>query len=125
MSNSDKQQENNQGVELIARFAKCPWCGSTDRMMGRLAKEMVEQGLLTEGIDIGLAEVGGPIIDPSKTSQMLSVSTRSGMFALRDICVGCGREITVKIEKKPVTVGLGPPPGAGGPPMSPGLGGPR
>jgi len=109
MDNNERPQ-----VEVIARFKKCPWCGSTDRMMGRLAKEMVENGLLSEGIEVGLVEVGGPIIDPTKTSQMLTKSIRPGMFALRDICVGCGREVTVKIEKKQLVVGLGPQPNVGG-----------
>ena len=97
--------DNNQ-VEVIARFAKCPWCGSTDRMMGRLGNELKEQGLIDENMEVGLAEVGGPIIDPTKVSQMLVASVKPGMFALRDICIGCGREITVKIEKKPVMIGL-------------------
>lgn len=107
-SSNDKPQ-----VELIARFGKCPWCGSTDRMMGRLGKEMVEKGQLSEGIDVGINEIGGPIIDPSKTNQMLAKSIRPGMFALQDICVGCGRGITVKIEKKLVLVEAMPPPGTG------------
>ncbi len=102
--------ENDQSpVELIARFAKCPDCGSTDRMMGRLTAEMIEKGLLSEGIDVGTHEIGGPIIDPSKSSRMLSVSIRPGMYALRDICIGCGREITVKIERRLIRVDLVPP----------------
>ncbi len=99
--------ENQQPqVEMIARFAKCPDCGSTDFMMKRLAKEMVENGQLTEGMDVGIHELGGPIIDPSKTGQMLTQSLRFGMFALRDICIGCGRPVTVKIEKKSVVIDL-------------------
>ena len=107
-------EDNN--VELIARYEKCPWCGSTDRMMGRLGKEMKEKGLLEEGMDVGLVEIGGPIIDPDKIGQTLAVSTRPGMYALRDICIGCGREITVKIEKKITVLGINPP--QGGLPMS-------
>ena len=94
--------EEHLNLEVVAKFARCPWCGSTDRMMGRLAKELVEMGLISEGMDVGTHEIGGPIVDPSK--EILSVSFRPGMFALRDICIGCGREITVKIEKKPVRV---------------------
>jgi len=96
----------NQEVEVIVRFAKCPWCGSTDRMMGRLGKEMKEQGLIGEDMEVGIAEIGGPLVDPRK--QLLSTSLRPGMFALRDVCIGCGREITVKIEKKMTVVGAGP-----------------
>ena len=104
--------ENQQPqVEVIARFAKCPWCGSTDRMMGRLGKEMVEQGLITEGLDVGTHEIGGPIIDPSNTDKMLTVSMRYGMYALYDVCIGCGRNIAVKIEKRLIMLGMGPPPG--------------
>ncbi len=98
---------NDNNVEVIARFAKCPDCGSTDFMMQRLAKEMLEKGQLTEGLDIGLVEVGGPIIDPSKVSQLLAVSNRYGMYALRDICIGCGRQITIKIEKRLMSVRTG------------------
>ncbi len=86
--------------EIIARFAKCPDCGSTDWMMKRLGKELKEQGLIGENMEVGVFEVGGPIIDPAKVSQMLSVSTRPAMYALRDICIGCGRLITVKIERR-------------------------
>ena len=103
MTSGDPQPQ----VELIARFAKCPWCGSTDFMMGRLGKEMEEQGLISEGMDVGFTEIGGPLIDPRK--QLLSGSVRPGMFALQDICIGCGRVITVKIEKKTTKVGIGLP----------------
>ena len=101
--------------EEIARFAKCPWCGSTDRMMGRLGKEMVEQGLLEEQVDVGTHEIGGPIVDPRKLNQMLAVSIKPAIYALRDICVDCGREITVKIEKRYVKMGVGVKPPPGGP----------
>ncbi len=99
--------------EVIVRFAKCPWCGSTDRMMGRLGKEMKEQGQVDEGMDIGLVEIGGPIIDPRKVSQMLSESIRPGMYALQDICVGCGRQFTVKIERRLMRVGMSTTPMTG------------
>lgn len=115
----------NMQVEVIARFDKCPWCGSEQRMMGELAKEMVEQGLLSEGVDAGTHEVGGPIIDPTKAGQMLAVSYRPGMYALRDTCIGCGREITVKIERRPTEVRLGMPQGAGRTQMPPGSMNPR
>ncbi len=98
-----------QRVEVIAEYAKCPWCGSTDRMMGRLGKEMKEQGLVDENMNVGIVEIGGTVVDPTK--QMLSASYRSGMFALQDICIGCGRQITVRIEKKMVKVELGTMPG--------------
>lgn len=107
MSNGSRPQQPQ--VEVVARFGRCPWCGSTDFMMKRLAKEMVEDGQLSEGVDVGINEIGGPIIDPSKAGQMLTMSTRPGMFALRDICVGCGRDVTVKIEKKTVMIEVGPP----------------
>lgn len=97
--------ENQQpAAELIARFVKCPWCGSTDFMMRKLGIEMIEQGLIDEGMDVGTHEIGGPIIDPRKT--LLTGSLRPGMFALKDICIGCGREVTVKIEKKMTRVGV-------------------
>ena len=94
----------NQQVEVIARFEKCPWCGSTDWMMRRLGKEFVEGGLIDEGMDLGIGEIGGTIVDPRKP--MLTASMRPGMFALRDMCIGCGRQVTVKIEKRPVPVGM-------------------
>lgn len=93
-------------VEVIKRFDKCPDCGSTDRMMDRLGKEMKEQGLISEDMEVGLVEVGGPLVDPTKVGQMLTVSVRPGIFALRDICIGCGRQVTVKIERKMVEVNL-------------------
>lgn len=99
---SDKVED----VQVIVRFDKCPWCGSTERMMGKLGEEMKEAGLLSDSLEIGLSEVGGPIIDPSKVGQMLVESYRPGMFALRDICLGCGREITVKVERKQVKVDI-------------------
>lgn len=96
---------NEEKAETIAEYKSCPWCGSTDRMMGKLGKELKEQGLVGEDLKMGTTEVGGTVVDPRK--QMLSASLRPGMFALRDICIGCGREITVRIEKKLVRVSLG------------------
>ena len=97
---------NNPMVEVIARYAKCPWCGSTDFMMQRLGKELKESGLIGENMDVGIQEVGGPIIDPSKAGQMLAVSMRPAMYALRDVCIGCGRDVTIKIEKRLVKIGI-------------------
>ncbi len=107
-------EEDILKVEVIAEFKACPWCGSTRMMMRELGKEMMEKGLVREGLAIGLSEVGGTIIDPATTGQMLSVSIRRGRYALRDICVGCGREVTTRIEEKPVKIGIGLPADVGG-----------
>lgn len=107
-----KNGDQDNQVQVVASFEACPWCGSTRRMMGELGKEMKEQGLIGEDMQVGLAEIGGPLVDPRK--QLLTASIRPGMFALRDICIGCGREITVRIEKKPFKVGMVPMPGVGG-----------
>ena len=104
---SASEHKDPEGIETIARFTECQDCGSTDFMMRRLGKEMVEAGLIDEGMDFGLDEVGGPIVDPRKLTTMLARSIRPGMYALRDVCIGCGRLQTVKIEKRNVVVGVG------------------
>lgn len=122
-----EQPQQKQVVETLAEFKKCPRCGSTARMMETLGKEMKEQGLIGEDLDVGLNEMGGPLVDPRKANQMLSMSTRPGHFAMRDVCLSCGEIYVVKITRKPVVLGVGVPPQAGGlnptgPGMNPGLG---
>ncbi len=93
-------------VEVVASFKKCPDCGSTRRMMGELGEELKKAGLIREDMNVGLEEIGGTILDPTKA--LLSISLRPGMFALRDICIDCGRKVTVSIEKKLTKIGLMP-----------------
>ena len=95
---------SDQKPKILRRFSKCPYCGSTDFMMAGLGKEMKEEGLLNEELEVGLVEIGGPIADP--TRQMLTAVIRMGRYALRDICMGCGRDVTVKIEEKPVRMDM-------------------
>ena len=95
---------SNNKPKVLKRFSKCPDCGSTDFMMAGLGKELKEQGLISEGLEVGLTEVGGPIVDP--TIKTLTTFARAARFALRDICMGCGRQVTVKIEQKDVVVGM-------------------
>jgi len=108
---------DNIEVKIIKEFTECPWCGSREVMMGKLGEEMKEKGLIGPDMNVGLDEIGGTIIDPRLAGKMLARSIRPGMFALRDICLGCGRSITTRIEKKPVEVGLGPMPNVGGEPL--------
>ncbi len=91
---------------LIKRFDSCPDCGSTERMMGKLAEEMVAAGYISGDMDVGLEEIGGSVVDPTKMGTMLAKSVRPAMYALRDICIGCGRKITVKIVRKEVEVNI-------------------
>ena len=92
---------------ILKSFDKCPWCGSTERMMGKLGEELKEKGSIRADMNVGLKEIGGPIIDPGVTS-MLVGGLIPAHFALQDICMGCGREITVHIERKMVAIGLAP-----------------
>lgn len=98
-----------KAVEVIATFDKCPHCKGTRRMMETLGNELKEKGLLRKELNVGLAEVGGPIFDPERASKLVVGGTVPGMFALQDICLDCGRPYTVRIERKQVKLGLIPP----------------
>lgn len=91
-------------VEVISEFRHCPRCGSTRRMMEELGKEMKEEGLVAENMDVCLDELGGPAVSPDASKKLLGQTIKPGMFALRDICIDCGELYVVKIMRKPVLV---------------------
>ena len=70
-------------------------------MMDELGKELRLAGKISETItDIGLQEIGGPILDPGKQAHKLTISWEPARYMLQDICMNCGRARPVKIEKR-------------------------
>lgn len=98
-----------KAVEVIATFDECYHCGSKRRMMETLGNELKEKGLLRKDLNVGLVEIGGPILDPNRSSKLVVGGTVPGMYALQDICLGCGRPYIVRIEKKQVRLDMIPP----------------
>lgn len=113
---TSEQPEEQGGAEVLAVFDSCPGivirdevlsrCGSTRRMMGSLGDEMKKNGELEEEMNVGIHELGGPIIDPRKIPQMLATSLRPAMYALRDVCLDCGEVYTIRIERRVVPVNV-------------------
>jgi len=97
--------------ELLAQFDCCPKCGDTRRMMETLGNELKEKGMIGDDLPVGLDEIGGPILDPRVADKVLIGGTTSGMFALRDVCLGCGEVYVVRIARKEVILRTGPLPG--------------
>ena len=90
--------------EIMAEFDRCPVCGSTRRFAEEVAKEQVEKGAMEPGLKYGLQQVGGPILDPRKASQMLVGARVPAVFALLDVCLGfpdkpCGCVYAVRLER--------------------------
>lgn len=100
--------------QVVARFDKCP-CGSTDRMMARVASAMKAKGLWPEGLpieDVGITEIGGPLIHPSMVPRLIVGGVVPGSWALIDCCLSCGTVYAIRITDGPVPIEIqqGPPP---------------
>jgi len=59
----------NDKQQIIAEFDKCPVCKGTKRFAESVATEQKEKGLLGEGFKCSIYQVGGPVIDPTKTAR--------------------------------------------------------
>lgn len=98
----------------LEEFEHCPYCGSSKFMMRELGKLLKKKGFISEKLDVGISEIGGTVTDPNAPVPLIPGSIRPGDYALRDICRGCGREVTSKITRKPVQLSIAGPGGSGG-----------
>lgn len=81
-------------------------CGSTRRMMEELAKEMRAEGKLDEDtVDVGINEIGGPMVSRDAMMKLLAPTIIPGNYALTDVCIDCGHIYVFKIMRKPVLAG--------------------
>ena len=103
---------SNGEEQIIAEFDKCPVCGGSRRFAESVAKEQREKGLIGEGLKYGIYEMGGPILDPSKVSQMLVGTMIPTVAALIDVCLDCGTIYAVRLERGevPLRVVVAKPP---------------
>jgi len=104
----------NNKQRIIAEFDKCPVCGSTRRFAGSVADEQIEKGVMGKGLKYVIFQMGGPILDPRKVTQMLVGTKVPTVSALPDVCLDCGAIYAVRLERGEVplrVVVAQPPPG--------------
>jgi len=89
----------NNKQRIIAEFDKCPNCGGTRRLAGEVDEEQIEKGAMEPGLKYGLQQVGGPILDPRKASQILVGTRVPAVFVLLDVCMDCGTLYAVRLER--------------------------
>ena len=92
--------------KIIAEFDRCPVCGGSRRFAESVANEQREKGLIGEGLKYGIYEMGGPILDPSKVSQMLVGTMVPTVTALIDVCLDCGAIYAVRLERGEIPLGV-------------------
>ncbi|MFW6125491.1 MAG: hypothetical protein ACOC58_00135 [Chloroflexota bacterium] len=90
---------NRDRQQIIAKFDKCPSCGSTRRLAGDVADEEREKGRMDPELRYGLYEMGGPIVDPRKANEMLVGSMVPVVRAVVDVCLDCGMVYTITLER--------------------------
>jgi hypothetical protein len=79
-----------------------------------VADEQIEKGVMGKGLKYGIFQMGGPILDPRKVTQMLVGTKIPTASALLDVCMDCGTIYAVRLERGEVSLGAvvsQPPPG--------------
>lgn len=89
--------------ELLARFDKCPNCGSEKRLMGEIVKEQKEKGKL-EGMSPCLMLLQSVAGSPKDIMTGLLGSTIPVGIGILDACMDCGTVYTVEQQEAEVPI---------------------
>jgi len=95
------------------RIAKCPCCGSEDRLFEGLADSLKERGIAREEWSISWDVRQGVVVDKEKEANIPIGSEVPGFLVKTDICTNCGCIYAIEMRTDPVkkTIVPGPPPG--------------
>lgn len=89
-------------MKTIATFNKCPDCKVDKRLMNTIVQEEIAKGNMSkEAFGCTMMNVYSNI-DPMRPP--IAGGRVPGARVTRDICTGCGREYTTKIETGHITI---------------------
>ncbi len=96
--------------DFTRQFDQCPNCGSTDRFLEQLGKEIKERGLAREEWGMFLDVKQGIVIDQAKEAAIPIGSSLPGFDYKTDICMDCGSIYAVSIARIEVKKSIAPNP---------------
>lgn len=91
-------------------FTKCPCCGSEDRFLEQLGKELRERGLAREEWNFHLEVKEGVVLDKTKEAAIPIGSEVPGYGLMTDICMDCGCIYAVDLTRNDVKKAIAPVP---------------
>ena len=103
------------GLRFPLVFEKCPYCGSSEKVIGSVIGELIANGRAGEDTVSGVA-LQLVIADPRRAMLATPVMT-----VMEDICAKCGARYTVRIDvqERPITAQMKGGPKGGLPGMPP------
>lgn len=76
--------------DFSRQFTKCPCCGSENRFLEQLGKELKDRGLAREEWNMHLDVRQGVVVDHTKEAAIPVGSEIPGYGLITDICMDCG-----------------------------------
>ena len=89
-------------------FTKCPQCGSEDRFLEELGKELKERGVAREEWNMHLDVKEGHVVDEAKEAAIPIGSDVPAFGIITDICMNCGCIYASVLQRRDAKKGLPP-----------------
>lgn len=107
------REGNMAELHFPLTWSKCPNCGCTDTLARAVKNEQVTKGKMKEDVILAIRQVVTPAVDMREVGHMLSIPV---LVTFYDICLGCGHEYCVRVDKVDslITAQPGSLPGQGG-----------
>ena len=91
-------------------FTKCPCCGSEDRFLEQLGKDLKDRGLAREEWNFHMEVRQGIVVDPTKEAAIPIGSEIPGYGFITDICMDCGCIYAIDLTRNDVKKSIAPAP---------------
>lgn len=88
------KEDKNQ----VIKFDKCPNCGSTDRLVGRLVRAAKDKGQAREEWEPCMQIIQGVVVDPMRQSQILIGQNVPAYTVFTDVCMKCGTFYAILVQ---------------------------
>mgnify|MGYP001580241639 CR=1 FL=1 len=90
-------------------FIKCPACGSEDRFMEQLGREIKDRGLARPEWNMSWDFRQGVVVDQAKAKSIPIGSELPGYVITTDICMNCGCVYATNLTRVSGKIGIAPP----------------
>lgn len=94
--------------DFSRQFTKCPACGSEERFLEELGKELIERGIARKGWAQHMDVKHGVVVDTQTEANIPIGSVLPTFNFMTDICMDCGCVYAVNITRGEVTKSVMP-----------------
>ena len=90
------------GKHSLKTFEKCPACGSEERLIEGIGKELKAKGLIDLNWNPCMQAIAGVVLKQEDWSALPIGVEVPGYVCETDVCIDCGLIYVVKLERKSV-----------------------